>query len=497
MNAVLPSAIASIDQLEQAMSRAGSFADWYGLAQQHDQLSGAQQWREMPGSTLYDYNEIRTRYEKLTRCLEKGAARELLYALNEGVHGNMGGMGKPVLYGRARCGTKQLIEDYVARIAESLDYISKVPDSEISRAEKLDFFRRASHCYGRSALLLSGGAGLIYFHHGMVQELIDQDLLPTVISGSSAGSIVSAQLGIYTDEELRSDYFRRKRYVETTRTRLRDVFLGRVDPEDAKISREKSLDEIIPRDLTFQEAYERTGRYINISISPAEKHQSSRLMNAITSPNVYIRSAVSASCSIPGLIPAERLYAKGFDGKPRPYLETRRWVDGSVSGDLPAKRLSRLYGVNHFIVSLINPVVVPFIEDTRARQRKGLKSALSVSSVRMAGEILLMAERLLDRKGELGTALASQISYLASMLEQNYLGDINVLLEKKDFKWRQTLFEFRDGEIEDLIAAGMRRTWPKIAMIRNAALISKTLDRILEELNASEHQDGKRHHVYA
>ncbi|HCB39135.1 MAG TPA: hypothetical protein DEP79_05565, partial [Gammaproteobacteria bacterium] len=90
-------------------------------------------------------------------------------------------------------------------------------------------------------------------------------------------------------------------------------------------------------------------------------------------------------------------------------------------------------------------------------------------------------------------------AYLVRMLEQNYLGDINILLRKQDFKWRQTVFEFKDGEIENLIDIGMRSTWPKLAQIKNAALISKTLDRILEDLNREGLNEPGRsiHHIYS
>lgn len=499
MTAVLSPGGFRLHQLEKQLDTATSYQHWHDLAQRHDKASGAQEWRGQEETTLFDWVEIKSRHEKLQRCLADGAHRELLYALNEGVHGNMGGMGRAMLYGRAMCGTKQLIDEYVDTICAALETIFNCPASVIAFTEKLDFFRRASHCYGRSALLLSGGAGLIYFHHGAVQELIDHDLLPNVISGASAGSIVAAQLGTRTDAELKAGYFASKRYEEVTRTPLMDVFLGKVSEADARISKEKTLDEVIPRDMTFQDAFEHTGRYINVSISAAEKHQSSRLMNAITSPNVYIRSAVSASSSIPGLIPAERLYARGFDGKPRPYLATRRWVDGSVSGDLPAKRLSRIYGVNHFIVSLINPLVVPFVDDTTVRQRKGFRSTLSVSGIKLIEETLAVAEKYFSRAGQTGNRIAAQLAYLMRMLEQDYLGDINILLEKRDFKWRHTVFDFRPGEIEALIRAGRRTAWPRIARIRNAAKISKTLDRILEQLNQVGMQDGAvaKHHIYS
>ena len=110
----------NLKNLDQAMSAATRYQDWYDLAQQHDAYSGADVWRETHRTTLYDYVEIQTRRDKLKQFLSEGADRELLYALNEGVHGNMGGMGRPILYTRARSGTKHLIDEYVSLICESL-----------------------------------------------------------------------------------------------------------------------------------------------------------------------------------------------------------------------------------------------------------------------------------------------------------------------------------------------------------------------------------------
>jgi NTE family protein len=117
--------------------------------------------------------------------------------------------------------------------------------------------------------------------------------------------------------------------------------------------------------MTFEEAFQHTGRKINISISPSEVHQSSRLLNAVTSPNVCIREAVMASCAVPGVFPAVTLMAKNTRGDRLPYVASRKWVDGSID-DLPAKRLARLYGVNHFITSQTNPVVLWALRDSAA-----------------------------------------------------------------------------------------------------------------------------------
>ena len=72
---------------------------------------------------------------------------------------------------------------------------------------------------------------------------------------------------------------------------------------------EKLIEATIP-DLTFGEAYAKTGRQVSITVAPAEPHQRSRLLNAVSSPNVFLRSAAIASCAIPGVFPAVMLKAK-------------------------------------------------------------------------------------------------------------------------------------------------------------------------------------------
>jgi NTE family protein len=212
-------------------------------------------------------------------------------------------------------------------------------------------------------------------------------------------------------------------------------------------------------------------------------------MNAITSPNVYIRSAIDASGSIPGVVPPVTLYAKGTHGKPKPYLASRKWVDGSFAEDLPAKRLSRLFGVNHYIVSMINPLAVPFVEDPKIRYKKGLRNMANGIVINTAKDVLSSAENYLSRFG--ASFLSPAILLAHGVLDQEYTGDVNIILEKKDFLWRNVLFSFpQDSEVQNLILAGKRSTWPKLAMIRNATIIGRELDKILEMLD--EREFGKR-----
>ena len=52
-----------------------------------------------------------------------------------------------------------------------------------------------------------------------------------------------------------------------------------------------------------------------------------------------------------------------------------RWIDGSVDNDLPMSKLSELFNVNHFIVSQVNPHIVPFLEKSSGpRKRQSAKA---------------------------------------------------------------------------------------------------------------------------
>src|SRR3546814_3209917 len=149
-----------------------------------------QAWREADASEQFDYKAIRARLEKLRGLCAAGDVKGLLFVLNEGIHGNIDGMGHERLYQKARFGTKILIEAYVAEVVAALEKIAA--SRSIPREEKRDFFRRAQHCYGRSALLLSGSGSFLFFHVGVVKALWDEGVLPNILAGSSGGSIVAA-----------------------------------------------------------------------------------------------------------------------------------------------------------------------------------------------------------------------------------------------------------------------------------------------------------------
>jgi TAG lipase / steryl ester hydrolase / phospholipase A2 / LPA acyltransferase len=96
-------------------------------------------------------------------------------------------------------GTKQLIEDYVQTVCESLDKICDNDwGAEFGLQEKFEFFFETRQAFGRSALCLSGGATLGMYHLGVLKTLHENNLLPRVISGSSVGSIMASIVGTFT-----------------------------------------------------------------------------------------------------------------------------------------------------------------------------------------------------------------------------------------------------------------------------------------------------------
>lgn len=201
---------------------------------------------------------------------------------------------------------------------------------QIPTDAKLAFFNETRHSYGRSALLLSGGAALGFYHVGVVLELLDQGLLPRVISGASAGSLIAAVIATRTDEELeylglknggslRKDHLRfgwektsksnsaakfQFQYLFPPSLRwVADAIFGVFFDNKSLVKFDTDhLKEVVQQNCglyTFQEAFDRTGRIINIIVAPTNNFDPPRLLNYLTAPHVCVWSAAVASCAIP------------------------------------------------------------------------------------------------------------------------------------------------------------------------------------------------------
>jgi NTE family protein len=477
---------------EKDMESAENYDQWAKAAIRHDKKHRLDHWKVTDESAHYDYVAIRDRLERLRELRAKSDSHGLLFALNEGIHGNMGGMGRPALYRKAKFATKQLIIDYVEEVAATLKYLASGRVRKIHLDEKVEFFQRASHCFGRSALLMSGAGTLLYFHLGVVKALWEQGLLPRIISGSSGGALVAALVGTHSDDELRKFFDPEFLAQEIEQEAgLMSYFSLRSQKQVPVGEMYELIAHMLP-DLTFQEAQERTGLHINIPVAPAEIHQGSRLLNATTSPNVMIREAVLASCAVPGVYPAVTLAAKNEKGQKQSYLPSRRWIDGSVAEDLPIKRLSRLYGVNHTIVSQTNPLVLPFVNANK--QQHSMWDILQHAGIMTTKEWALAAVRLVQKPAKHSPFVSKLLNTYSSIISQTYTGDINILPPTRTYNPTRLLSYRTKEEIIELIRNGERSTWPKIEMIRTQTKIGRTLDEILENyeesivMNAQEHE---------
>ncbi len=459
-------------KLKRSLKQATSYGEWSAAAHAFDQSNGLDRWRRKDATRQYDHVTIRIRLDRLQSLKARHDIRGLLYTLNEGIHGNMGGMGKAGLYGHALSGTKHLVEAYIEEIVHTLDVLAEDNSGDISDEEKRDFFRRASHCYGCSAFMMSGSGSLLFFHVGVIRALAEAELLPSILSGSSGGAIVGSIVATHSDKEL-------------TQLMRPEYFLDRIPKDSNQRSEalvaqlEESVEQFIP-DMTFQQAFAKTGRAMNVSVAPAEMHQTSRLLNATTSPNVLMRSAVMASSAVPGIFPPVTLLALDKHGEREGYLPSRKWVDGSVSDDLPAKRLARLYGVNHYVVSQTNPHVIPFVTDGRRKQSSlGLLTEAGRRSTREWFNALTIIAGKADKKGGMVTQATS---LLRSVINQDYVGDINILPDYK-FNNPLKLLSFPgEKQMQRLIDSGERCTWPKLEMIRQQTRVSRKLNEIMTQL---------------
>jgi len=474
--------------LERKLSKAKDYEEWREIAIALDQRSGAQKWRHREKSRQYDYASIRRRLDALQVMRRANDNPGLLFTLNEGIHGNLGGMGNASLFKRIRFGTKQLIIDYVDEVTSALEHLAKPRVKGVSLEEKLDFFHRAQLCFGQSALIFSGSGTFLFFHVGVLKALWQQDLIPTVISGSSGGALIAAVAGSRKPSDL-GEIFEPEflAFEDDIKAIIKNLSLSK-----KRNLRKQDLIKIVERvvpDLTFEEAFQISGLKINISIAPHERHQRSRLLNAINSPNVMLREAVLASCCIPGVFPPVSLAAKNVKGQRVPYLPARKWVDGSISDDVPMKRLSRLYSANHFIVSQTNPLALPFINTEQ--DSSGLFSTFSRTAMRTMNDWSIAATKLVQKPLADDSYLRRWMTGYLSLASQTYTGDINILPSSRFLSPTKILAARSLEEVFELIEEGERATWPMLERIRIQTKISRALCRLATELNEGMLRRGK------
>jgi TAG lipase/steryl ester hydrolase/phospholipase A2/LPA acyltransferase len=162
-------------------------------------------------------------------------------------------------------------------------------------------------------------------------------------------------------------------------------------------------------------------------------------------------------------------------------------VDGSVSDDLPAKRLARIYGVNHFVVSQVNPHVFPFLTNTEG-ERKSALLTMRLATESMARECINAGASLLEKPLSWNPTVSRLTNVVLGVINQDYVGDVNILPDKRFFNPLKLLAHLSVDEIVELIEMGEKATWPKIEQIRIQTKVSRKLDKILGDIDRGYRQ---------
>jgi TAG lipase/steryl ester hydrolase/phospholipase A2/LPA acyltransferase len=163
------------------------------------------------------------------------------------------------------------------------------------------------------------------------------------------------------------------------------------------------------------------------------------------------------------------------------------WIDGSVDNDLPMTRLSEMFNVNHFIVSQVNPHVVPFLakeEDIIAPETQG--AALSAGSGWMSNAASLARGEVLHRLQVLADIgiFPTYVTKLRGLLSQRYSGDITIFPAIAYADFPKVLSNPTTEYMLGCLLTGQRATWPKLSRIQNHVAIELALDDTIQKLRA-------------
>lgn len=242
----------------------------------------------------------------------------LVNLLRSGLVRNLGNITTPRLFNRAYAGTKLLIEEYITQVALAIEYVTALPTTQSDESgwtsqAKLDLLHDTRQAFGRSTLVLQGGAMFGLCHLGVVKALHLRGLLPRIITGTATGALIAALVAIHTEDEL-LDFLNgdgidltayprlseeeeaksntnEQAWVLTSRNRILETFLRHIRRfvHNGRFLDVNVLEECVRAnvgDLTFEEAYARTRRVLNITVATSGRGGVPNLLNYLTAPNV-------------------------------------------------------------------------------------------------------------------------------------------------------------------------------------------------------------------
>lgn len=468
--------------LERKLASSKSFYEWSVNAAKLDGLSGNEdEVRWQSETKLYDRRLLEEKVSHLRAVRTADASVvERMFAVRADLLRNLGNMASAALHEHFPI-VPGAIREYIDEVRAQLEDITHSPDLPL--AEKAAFLKETRHAFGRTALVLSGGGALGTFHLGVVKTLAEHKLLPRVLAGSSVGAVVAALAATRTDTELASllddvstlDLAFFSHAAAVPAGTAGSIFLTAPKRDtDAFMKRLRHL----LGDLTFLEAYTRTGRVLNLSVAAAGAAEPPRLLNYLTAPHVVVWSAVACSSAFPGLPQPRELLARSAGGELVKFSQNEGagatpgtkagsgWHDGSLEDDIPMRGLSEMFGVNHFIVSQTTPHIVPFLN---------LKRALGVAGQLAEAEIKHRCRQALEV-----LPLWRWPARWLRAFSQPWEGDITICLPDAANQLAKTVIGPRRGDLLQAVRQGETCTWAKLSAIQCNCGIESTLDSCIQ-----------------
>ncbi len=199
----------------------------------------------------------------------------------------------------------------------------------------------------------------------------------------------------------------------------------------------------------------------------------------------------AASCSVPCIYTAASLLAKDpKTGEAVPWNPSpQRWIDGSVDNDIPMTRLAEMFNVNHFIVSQVNPHVVPFLikdEDAIGEEARRSSGTIAPGPTWFNNVSHLAKSEALHRMHTLADMgiFPNVLTKTVSVLSQRYSGDITIFPEISYADFPRMLSNPTPDFMHRAMLGGERATWPKMSIIKNHCAIELALDDAVQKLRA-------------
>lgn len=471
------------------------YASFRRLGEQLDRALRLDRWKKAEDTKLIDVQMLKQRTARYKELIDTGDVEGCMFHLRQELLRKHFGVCNPQLFSVAYAGTKACVERYIDTVCEAMTWAAFEHREGTGRGvvtprEKLAFFTETRHSFGRCALLLSGGAQLGMYHFGVIKALHQNGLLPRIMSGTSAGSIVCGIICVRSDDDLAEMWARDFDWDRHFNLNFfGDKDFGRFVQRrgEALYSPDvlaKALRENIG-ELTFLEAFNKTGRICNITVSGLPgTSKYPLLLNYLTSPHVLIWSAAQASAAVPGIFEAKELLAKDRHGDIVPYIfGGLKWRDGSMQNDLPMTRLTELFNVNFFIVSQVNPQAMALSGGGFGSSRGPVYRAAQFLRRELKQYLLSAAELGLGTAGGRVSPWLRPVGISAiGLLVQEYEGDITIFNGRGLQEMPHLLKNGSTEMLREYTRASEWETWWHIPQIENACKIEFVMDELIREL---------------